>query len=114
MSKQLIKRLALLILFFPVCFLLLFTIGETFSGDISGLGHLLQLAPLILVIFLAWKKPFIGGFLLIVTSIILSVWYLLSVSLSWQTKAVVELILFLPPFISGVLLVISAEKKEEN
>ena len=44
--------LALLILFF-----LTFAVGEVAGGDISGLQHLLQAAPFILVIVLIWWKP---------------------------------------------------------
>jgi hypothetical protein len=42
----------------PALFFLFFMFGEILGGDISGLGHLLQAAPFLFLIFLVWKRPF--------------------------------------------------------
>jgi predicted membrane protein len=110
MSSKLMKRIGIGLLSIPLGFLLLFTLGEVFSGDWSGLSHLIQAAPLILLILVAFKKPFIGGLLLSAISLILGTWYALDVPFGLQTIVLVELFLFVPPFVAGLLLIWSAKK----
>ena len=102
------KNLGLGILLIPLGVLLLFAFGETFSGDFSGLGHLLQAAPLIALAALAWKKPFIGGMILASLSLILGILYALNFHFPLTTIFIAELLLFLPPFASGILFMISS------
>jgi hypothetical protein len=111
MSKSLLNKIGISLLFLPLGFLLLFMFGEVFSGDLSGLSHLVQAAPLLLLIFLALKKPRPVGILLSVISLVLGIWYALSVHFNLQTILLVEAFLFLPPFISGLLLVLSSKRK---
>lgn len=64
-----VKRLkiaALVFLGWTSAILLLFLIGETVGGDWSGLGHLIQLIPTLLLMWLGWKRPLWGGILLLV------------------------------------------------
>ena len=49
---------------------LLFAIGESVSGDISGLAHLVPFALAALLAFLAWKRPLDGGIALIILGIL--------------------------------------------
>ena len=49
---------------------LLFAVGETVSGDISGLAHMLPFALAALLAFLAWKRPLDGGIALIILGIL--------------------------------------------
>lgn len=109
-SKQLLKKIGIGLLLIPLGFLLLFTFGEVFAGDISGLSHLIQAAPLMLVIFLASKKPFISGVLLVVISIVLAISYAIDGASGLSIILLVEAFLFVPPFISGVLLILSSKK----
>lgn len=115
MTKAWLKRIGLLLLVFPLVVLFLFLFGEVFSGDISGLGHLVQLIPVILIAFLAWKKPFIGGAILVAAGAILGILYFANVDFPWQTILIAEVLLFLPPIISGILLICSSfvSKKEK-
>lgn len=108
MSKKLARNIALVILLVPISFLLLFTFGEIFSGDISGLSHLIQLAPIIIVLIVALKKPLIGGALFSVISALFGILYLVTVPFNPITILIVELVLFLPPFIAGLLFIYSA------
>lgn len=107
MPHGLLKKIAMGLLLIPTAILLLFTFGETFGGDLSGLSHLLQLAPLALLIFLAYKKPRIGGILLLAIGLALGVLYPLTAPFKLQTILIVETLLFLPPVLAGALLILS-------
>lgn len=41
----------------PAAFFLFFMFGEVIGGDLSGLTHLLQVLPFIILIILVWKCP---------------------------------------------------------
>jgi hypothetical protein len=53
-----------------VAVLLLFAVGETVSGDWSGLGHVLQVLPIVLLMRLGRKRPLWGGILLLMLGFI--------------------------------------------
>lgn len=110
MSNLLLKKIGLSFLLIPLCFLLLFTVGEIFSGDLSGLSHLVQAIPILLIAFLSIKKPFMAGSLLLIIGLTLGILYSLRASFEIQTIFLVEIILFLPPVISGILLIMSSRK----
>ena len=111
MTKKVLKKIGLALLLVPLCILLLFTFGEIFAGDMSGLSHLVQVVPLALLIFLAYKKPFIGGVILLVASLVFGILYPLAAPFSFRTIVLVESFLFVPPFVSGLLLILSSKKK---
>ena len=88
----------------PITFLLLFTIGEVISGEPSGYSHLVQIVPLVILAILARKKLKIAGILLMITSILLGIFYAIVMGSSpLSLKLMVELVLFLPPFLAGLL-----------
>ncbi|OGG11836.1 hypothetical protein A2Z00_01495 [Candidatus Gottesmanbacteria bacterium RBG_13_45_10] len=108
------KIIGLAILLIPIAFLSLFLIGETVGGDWSGLIHLVQMLPLLLLALLAWKKPLIGGILLVSIGVLLGIAYALSArGFPIQTILLVELILFSPPIVSGICF-LSASKKQSQ
>ena len=111
MTQKALKRVAIALLIIPLGILLLFTFGEVFSGDISGLQHLIQAIPLLLLAYLAYKKPLIAGIILLVISLALGILYSVIVSFTFQAILIVEAILFLPPFISGLLFILSSKRK---
>ena len=41
----------------PILILAAFAVGEMASGDITGSQHVMQLAPLVLLGWLGWKRP---------------------------------------------------------
>ena len=58
-----VKTLKIVALIFPgavMAILLLFALGETFGGDWSGLGHLVQAIPIVLGMWVGWKRPLWG------------------------------------------------------
>lgn len=114
MPQVSLKKIGLTILFVPLGFLSLFLVGETLTGDWSGFGHLFQLVPLVLLILLAWKKPLWAGILLVTLSLLFGGWYVLDGSEQMQTIVLVELILFTPLLVSGILLILSSSARRAN
>jgi hypothetical protein len=127
LSAKQLKIAGLIPLLIPIAFLLLFTIAETVGGDISGLGHLIQLAPLVALAIFAWKKPELGGKILVGIALLLAIIYLVSTivfgfvyreEMEREGMGIIALIgsmltmllLFVPPIISGLLFIASARK----
>lgn len=109
------KKVALGLLLFPLSFFLLFLFGEIFSGDISGLSHLLQIIPLAIIIFVAYKNALVGGVLLLVVSLLFEILYLLNIPFDPIATFIVELLIFVPLIISGILLIrFSKQKNRES
>lgn len=111
MSAKGLKITGMAILLLPIFFLSAFLFGETFGGDITGLIHLVQVLPLILLLFLAWRWPKIVGVILVVLGLIAGILYFLSTRFPIQTIILVEAIVFLPPVIAGAFLFFSSKKK---
>ena len=65
-----LKITALIFLGWTSAILLLFMIGEIVGGEWSGLGHLIQVIPILLLMWLGWKRPLSGGILLLVLGFI--------------------------------------------
>ena len=122
LSAKQLKVAGLIPLLIPIAILLLFTIAETVGGDISGLGHLIQLAPLVILAIFAWKKPDLGGKILVVIAVLLAIIGGAPMFLFRATSeegmgigALIStmlfmLLLFVPPIISGLLFIASARK----
>jgi hypothetical protein len=100
-----VNGLKVVALIFPgltIAILLLFTIGETASGDWSGLGHLLQAIPLGLFMWLGWKRPLWGGIFLLLLSLLAS--YSFADALRGPGWLAPFLIMIAPLSLSGILL----------
>ena len=123
MSKLSAKHLkvgGLIPLLIPITFLLLFTVAETIGGDISGLGHLIQAAPLIMLAIFAWKKPELAGKILVVIAVLLAISSLAHAVIvrvmGMEGMGIGPLIsgvllFFVPAIISGLLLIASARNR---
>lgn len=107
------KMIGISLLSLTLGFLLLFTIGEVLSGDISGLSHLLQIVPILLLLILSFKKPKIAGFLLTSSSLTLGLLYPFRASFNLQAIIIVEIILFLPLVLSGIFFMLSAKNDKK-
>lgn len=100
-----VKGLKIVALIFPgmtLAVLLFFALGETIDGDWSGLGHLIQAAPIALLMWLGWKRPLWGGIFFLVLSFI--AFYSLSDVLGGPEWLAPFLILVAPLLLSGILL----------
>jgi hypothetical protein len=103
-----LKAFALALLAIPVGFLCLFAVGEIAAGDWSGLSHLVQALPLVLVGLAAYRWPAPAGWLLVAVGAAFVVLYavLASSRFGIGTVAIVEAVLAVP-VVAGVLLVLA-------
>jgi hypothetical protein len=98
----------------PVTILAAFTIGEVAAGDISGLQHVAQLAPLVALAWLAWRRPVWGGAALIAGAVLFAGLYF--VFMHGFSPAIVILtvvVLFGVPLMAGMLF-IAAGREEQS
>ncbi|MBU1166890.1 hypothetical protein KKC60_00585 [Patescibacteria group bacterium] len=102
-----LKAIGLSVLLIPTLFFLIFLVGETVGGDISGISHILQIIPIIVLGIIGLKYPYIGGLILTIIGTILFILYAISAELQ---SLFLGLIIFLPLIISGILLILSARR----
>jgi len=102
----------------PVLLVLsLFTVGETLGGDLSGLSHLLQLIPLVLVIVLGWRYPRLSGVILVAVGLLLALGFAL---LAWDSGSEVgtilpaEVLLLTPPIAAGLMFLQAARADRQR
>lgn len=106
-AKKALKIIALVPLAFMVLVLLLFGIGEAIGGDLSGLMHLVEVAFVVLVVGLCWKRPLWGGVLLLVGAAV-EAFNVYRFFQNADASAIVAplVIIFLPLVFSGLLLLL--------
>lgn len=110
--KNKYKAFGMAILVVPVFILLAFAIGEGLSPEfgISGfLLHFMQAFSLIALLYVAWRWPKVGGWILIFGGLFLTLLYVFMTAARGQAGMVVVpvIIIFLPPVLAGWLLVLS-------
>jgi hypothetical protein len=104
-----LKIAAMFPLAFMVVILLIFAIGESVGGDLSGLMHLLPVVLVGLVAWLCWKRPLWGGILLLAGAIFEAVFFGLAFRRAGPGGVVSPIIIMiLPLMVSGVLLLAAA------
>lgn len=111
--KNKYKAFGITILLVPVFILMAFAIGEGLSPEfgISGFVlHFTQVLPLLVLLYVAWKWPLIGGWTLIFGGLLFAILYVVMTTTRGQLgMAVVPvIIIFMPPILAGWLLVLSA------
>ncbi len=97
--------------------LLLFLLGEVLGGDISGLQHVVQLAPLVALLALGWRYPNLAGALLLAIGLALAGAYFLESrggSVAAAERALVAAIFLLPPILAGVLFLLAGRLREQR
>lgn len=106
-TTKALKIVAMLPLAFMVAILLLFGIGEAMGGDLSGLMHLVEVAIVGAVVWLAWKRPLWGGILLLIGAALqtFNFWHAFQ---NADASAVIAplVIILLPLAFSGLLLLL--------
>ncbi len=92
-----------------VAIFLLFGIGEMASGDLSGAGHLLQVAVAVLLGILAWMRPLEGGGALFVGAILFIVSFMIGSTPPPELSVISPAIMILaaPQIVSGALFSIA-------
>lgn len=99
------------LLLVPIGLLLLLGIGEMAGGDISGIQHIVEVAVLVSLAVIAWKRPRIGGTILVGLGALLAILYVVAVDGRFPLWAllITELMLFGPAIVSGLLLLTAAQ-----
>jgi hypothetical protein len=87
-------------------FLLFMGLGEMFGGDISGIQHVIPAAVLLALMWLGWKHPYWGGLGLCIAGLLLGV-VVTVMNIPMDVKRNFLLIIALPAFLSGALLLTS-------
>ena len=107
-----LKTAGLLLLLFPLTILLLFTVAEMASGDISGLQHLVQAFPLLILTITGWRWPSVAGAMLFGVGSLFAVLYPFIVrGLPIWSVLLTETFLFLPAILSGLLFVVASRRE---
>ncbi len=93
-----------------VAFLLFMGIGETISGDPSGIiAHLLPALVVGVLMWFAWKRPLYAGIILVILGLISLVSFGSAISRR-QEEYVGILIMVTPLLLTGLLLLLAAWK----
>jgi hypothetical protein len=103
-----LKLAASVLLAVPIALLLLFTIGEMTGGDLSGAQHIVQVAPLLLLLIAGWRYPRLAGIALLGLGVLLLVIWLVFVVVEGERGEIVMwvgagLLLFVLPLTAGWL-----------
>jgi hypothetical protein len=105
-----LKLVAVGILAVPVAGLLLLAIGEMAGGDLTGAQHLVQAAPLMVLLVAGWRYPRLAGIALLgIGIILLGIWLVLVVFLAEVERAAIVawivggVMLFVLPLTAGWL-----------
>jgi hypothetical protein len=102
-----------MLLAIPILVLAAFAVGEVAGGHISGLQHVPELALLVVLEWLAWKRPGWGGAALIALSLIFAGLYTLFFARGFPllTAIATVALLFAPPLAAGTLFVAASRQE---
>ena len=98
-----VKLLGLVCCLGPLALLLAFAFGEGVLDE--GWGHLLQAAPLVVLVIVAWWRPLAGGLLITIVATALAVVYAATgLEHDWWLPTV--LMFFVPAIVGGLLFAV--------
>ncbi len=110
-TVQGLKTASLMPLVWSLGVLLLFTIGESAGGDLSGLGHLFPVLLICVLMWVGWRWPLWGGSLLIVAGLLSA----LRFAPTFQGSAWVgPVVIYIAPLLLAGLLFLAAARLERN
>ena len=106
------KIVALALLAVPIAFVSVLLVAETVGGGLGvSFGHVIQLLPLLLLAILAWWRPLIAGWILVVLGGAIAIASpVLMQRLPVAVVVTVEPILLLP-VAAGILLVAAGRRR---
>ena len=99
------KIAALVLLGLGVAFFLMFAVGETAGGDITGVQHFPPAAILAALMYVAWKRPFAAGVILLALAVLLAAVGVPIYVVRDLPLLSLALVLVLPSVLTGLLLV---------
>jgi hypothetical protein len=103
-----LKIAAMIPLGFMALILLIFAIGESVGGDLSGLMHLVPVVLVGVVAWLGWKRPLWGGILLLAGAIFEAVFFGLALRGAGPGAVISPIIIMIFPLVLGGGLLIAA------
>lgn len=92
---------------FYAAFWLYFGIAEMISGDLSGVIHLVPAIMLVVLMFLAWRRPFEGGVVLVVLVVLASLYYGVATMQGGRSFRVTFLFGGVPYLVFGLLFLVA-------
>ena len=98
------KIAALVLLGLGVAFYLMFAVGETAGGDITGVQHFPLAAILAVLLWVAWRRPLAAGIALLVLAVPFAAAYI-ALLVVRHLPPTWALVVALPPVVTGLLLV---------
>lgn len=106
-ASRWLKALGLIACAIPIAVLLVFAAGE----GLEGWGHLLQAAPLLLLVAVAWWRPLIGGALIALIGLGLTAVFALGgpgdPQMDPSAYTFVYAVLLAPAIVGGLLLTVA-------
>ena len=116
---RILRWAALIPLVLQGLFFLAFGVGEMAGGDLSGAGHLIQVAMAVAVGWLVWTRPLETGAVLVISGVLAALATLLAMPREPGAVTALSpfmLILVLPQVVVGVLALLAglaARKKQD-
>jgi hypothetical protein len=106
-----LEAVGLELLALPIVVLLLVAIGDALTGNGRPSVHLLQLAPFVPVLLLAWRFPHAVGSALVMVGTAGAIAYLATIALPPAPAIASAVAAFLPPVLAGRLLVRATRRR---
>jgi hypothetical protein len=110
-----LKRAGLALLTIPILILVGLAVGELAGGDISGLQHVVQVVPLAVLAWVAWRRPLWGRMALVVLALIFTGLYFIFIP-RFPLPIVILTVasLFVTPIVAGILFVVASRQEREG
>ena len=88
---------------------------KVLGGDLSGLQHVVQMAPLLLLAWFSWQRPRLGGIALIGLSLLFTVTYLvISRDFSLSVRLTAGILIFAMPLVAGILFLLASRQPDDS
>ncbi len=108
---QWLKTIALVLLLIPAANIGVISVAEMVEGRISGLLELLLVVPLVVLAVVGWRRPRLGGQILLAAGIVVALVYAVWMWGRADSLPVFLLLLLLvpiPPIVAGILFLMAS------
>lgn len=109
-----IRDTALVLSAIPASIFIIFAAGEMMGSDMSGIIHVVQFLFFILLLYIAFKKPYIGGLIMFFSGLVLALKYVAYTGhLPIPVMLLVISVVFIPLIAAGILFIIYGRGHQE-